>query len=99
MTFATTLDEFRHWYGMLAVDLALGVPQRHLNCTVRLCGILLDRVEREKLDGEKTGNPLMSQEEFTVLSFQLLDLQRQIAPKKPGPKTDERGPKLRLVGA
>jgi hypothetical protein len=99
MRFTSTLDEFRHWYGMLAVDLALGVPQRHLNCTVRLCGILLERVEKERLEGEKNGAPLLSEEEFTVLSFQLLDLQRQMQPKKPGPKTDERGPKLRLVGA
>jgi hypothetical protein len=89
MKFANTLDELHHWLGLLTIDIQLGVPQRHLNATARLCWLLVDKLEKE---------PKLDQETFTRLSLHLLDLQRQIEPKRPGPKSDgERGPKLRLV--
>ncbi len=96
MKFANTLDELHHWLGLLTIDVQLGVPQRHLNATARLCWLLVDRLEKD-VDGPAT----VSGEHFTRLSIQLLDLQRQIEPKRPGPKgqTGEPGPKLRLVGA
>ena len=92
MKFTNALDELHHWMGLLTIDVQLGVPQRHLNATARLCWLLVDKLEKD-VDGPAT----VSGEVFTRLSLQLLDLQRQIEPKKPGPKSDERGPKLRLV--
>ncbi len=93
MKFKSTLDELHHWLGLLTIDVQLGVPQRHLNATARLCWLLVDKLEKD-VNGPAT----VSGELFTRLSLQLLDLQRQIEPKRPGPKSDgERGPKLRLV--
>lgn len=89
MTFPTPLDELHHWLGMLTVDIQLGVPQRHLNATSRLCWLLVDQLEKD---------PHLKREEFNLAALQLLDLQRALQPKKPGPKEDVRGPKLRLVG-
>jgi hypothetical protein len=94
MKFANTLDELHHWLGLLTIDVQLGVPQRHLNATARLCWLLVDKLEKD-VNGPAT----VSGELFTRLSLQLLDLQRQIDPKKPGPKpsADQQGPRLRLV--
>ena len=90
MKFSTPLDELHHWLGLLTIDIQLGVPQRHLNATSRLCQLLVEQLEKD---------PKLDIEAFNILCIQLLDLQRVIQPKRPGPKGEERGPRLRLVGA
>lgn len=80
MRFASPLDELQHWLGLLTVDVALGVNQRHLNSTARLCFLLIERIERE---------PVVDVETFRRLELQLLDLNRaiakQAAPVNPNP--------------
>ncbi len=70
MKFTNTLDELQHWLGLLEVDIRLGVPQRHLNSTARLCWVLLE--------GMTDDPPPMRVEEFRLLQLRLLDLQRAI---------------------
>jgi hypothetical protein len=99
MNFKSTVDELHHWLGLLQLDIMRGEAQRHLLAVKRLCWLLVDKLqaEREKAEREKS-TPLLTEGEFTRLSLHLLDLQRQIEPKKPGPKEQvPRGPKLRLV--
>jgi hypothetical protein len=97
MKFANTLDELHHWLGLLTIDIQLGVPQRHLNASLRLCWLLVDKLHVEQLSKQKA---ILPESVVTRVSIQLLDLQRAIAPKKPGPKEGQepRGPRLRLVG-
>lgn len=92
MKFPTPLDELHHWLGMLTVDIQLGVPQRHLNATARLCTMLVDQLEQD---------PKLNREEFNRVAIQMLDLQRAIAPKSNRSESPKgsRGPVLRLVGA
>ena len=93
MKFQSPLEELRHWLGMLAVDVALGVERRHLLSTARLCGVLIERIEAGEV-------PRLAQGEFQRLEFQLLDLQRAIAartePTKPQPRARRVG-RLRLI--
>lgn len=96
MKFASTIDELHHWLGLLTVDIQLGAAQRHLNAELRLCWLLVDKLQQEQ---EEAPFSVLAQEEFTRISIQLLDFQRALAPKKPGPKGSEKGPRLRLVGA
>jgi hypothetical protein len=87
MKFTTPLDELQHWLGMLEVDIRLGVQQRHLNSTARLCWVLLE--------GMRDDPPPVRVEEFRVLQIRLLDLQRAIDGnvKKP----HKARPRLRVV--
>jgi len=68
--FRCPLDELQHWLGMLEVDVRLGIAQRHLNATARLCWVLIDSM-REDPPPVKVG-------EFNLLQIRLLDLQRAI---------------------
>ncbi len=70
MKFTSALDELQHWLGMLEVDIRLGVSQRHLNSTARLCWVLLE--------GMTADPPPVRVEEFRLLQIRLLDLQRAI---------------------
>lgn len=88
MKFACPLDELQHWLGLLEVDLRLGVARRHIESTARLCWLLVDKLEAD---------PKMQQEEFTLLSLRLLDLQRQIDPPRAAKQVAVRGPRLSLV--
>ena len=72
MNFMSALDELQHWLGLLTVDVALGVNQRHLHSTARLCFLLIERIERER-------EPKVDVETFRRLELQLLDLQRAIS--------------------
>lgn len=72
MNHATPLDELAHYVGQLRIDVLLGVERRHLLATARLCGVLIERIEKD-------GPPKMSLVEFKALEIQLLDLQRAIA--------------------
>ena len=70
MKHATVLDELNHWLGQLEVDLRLGVAQRHLNSTARLCWVLIE--------GMADDPPPIQVGEFRALQLRLLDLQRAI---------------------
>ncbi len=70
MKFTSPLDELQHWLGMLEVDIRLGVLQRHLNSTARLCWVLLEGMTEDP--------PPVRLEEFRLLQIRLLDLQRAI---------------------
>ena len=70
MKFTNALDELQHWLGMLEVDIRLGVPQRHLNSTSRLCWVLIEAMTDDP--------PPVRLEEFRLLQIRLLDLQRAI---------------------
>jgi hypothetical protein len=89
--FQSPLDELQHWLGLLTVDVALGVNQRHLNSTARLCFLLIERIERE---------PKVDVETFRRLELQLLDLQRaisrQASPVQPNPVARRVG-RLRVI--
>lgn len=91
MKFKNPLDELQHWLGLLNVDVALGVNQRHLNSTARLCFLLIERIERE---------PQVDVETFRRLELQLLDLQRaiskQASPVQPNPVARRVG-RLRVI--
>lgn len=91
MKFQSALDELQHWLGLLNVDVALGVPQRHLVSTARLCFLLIERIERE---------PVVDVATFRRLELQLLDLQRAIAkqasPASPNPVARRVG-RLRVI--
>lgn len=91
MRFKSPLDELQHWLGLLTIDIGLGVARRHIEATSRLCWLLVDQLEKNPGD--------MNQETFTLLSLQLLDLQRRIDPPRREPKgIVKAGPRLRLVG-
>ena len=87
MKFRSPLDELHHWLGLLEVDLRLGVAQRHLNSTARLCWVLIEAMVADP--------PKVMLGEFRALQVRLLDLQRAIDGnvKKP-PKARAR---LRIV--
>lgn len=87
--FQSPVDELHHWLGLLEVDIRLGTAKRHINATARLCWLLVDKLEAEPGD--------MDQEQFTLLSLRLLDLQRQIEPARPRPGVVRAGPRLSLV--
>lgn len=92
MKFESALDELQHWLGLLEVDIRLGVARRHLEAELRLCGLLAEKLASKPYAGK------FSEETLMVMSIKLLDLQRQLAPVKPGPKADSvRGPRLRVV--
>lgn len=93
MTFPTPLDELHHWLGMLTVDIMRGVERRHNNVTARLCQVLLERVQAGVIKGN-----LEQELQLSLVSFQLLDLQRALRGDPPRQKGSVRGPVLRLVG-
>jgi hypothetical protein len=87
VTFTTPLDELHHWLGLLEIDLRLGIDQRHLNSTARLCHLLVEQLEED---------PKLNRYAFNCLSLRLLDLQRAISARVKGPIKAR--PRLRMVG-
>lgn len=96
MNFTQPLDEFAHYVGQLALDVAIGTDQRHLVSKARLCFLLIEKIEAADPKSKATLNVA----EFKALELQLLDLQRaisrQAAPVNPNPVARRVG-RLRVI--
>lgn len=91
MKFASPLEELHHWLGMLAIDVRLEVPARHLEVTKRVCWLLIEKAEAETVSVDPGV--------FRQLQIRLLDLDRAIEASKPKQQAPRPRPRLRLVAS
>jgi len=92
MHHASPIDELAHYLGQLRIDILIGVERRHLLSTARLCGLLIEGIEKNEkaLSGVKLV-------EYKHLQIHLLDLQRAIAGNVKPKEIAKARPRLSLV--